>query len=434
MRVFGAGRDRDGQQRPHLGRDFGWLWAAYAVSAYGTGVGFGAFAIIAIRVLHAGPAAVSALAASGLAMGAVVAIPLGPWVEFRRKRSVMVGMDLVRFAALISIPVTYALGALTFVQLVVVSVIVGAAKIAFRAASGAYLKTLLAGEDLLVANGRFEATTWSATVVGPPLGGAAIALFGPVITVVADSVSYLLSALGIQAIGAGEPHPERVGTARPRLGDVLDGWRYILADTSLRRLFVNVILVNALILATEPLLSVLMLARLGFAPWQFALAFALPCVGGLIGARLAPRLSGRFGRQRTMRASGALRACWPLGLAFMGRGVPGMVLVFGLQFCLVTCIGVFNPLMATYRLEQTAPDRVARMLSAWSISSSATIAALTALFGVLAAVTGPRVAIGIAGGLLLLTPLLLPRHQRDACQPYKSSILEQAGGGVNVGA
>src|SRR6185437_1237507 len=211
MRVFGAGRDRDGQQRPHLGRDFGRLWAAYAVSAYGTGLGFGAFAIIAIRVLHAGPAAVSALAASGLAMGAVVAIPLGPWVEFRRKRSVMVGMDLVRFAALISIPVTYALGALTFVQLVVVSVIVGAAKIAFRAASGAYLKTLVAPEHLLVANGRFESTTWSATVVGPPLGGAAIGLFGPVVTVVADAVSYLLSALGITAIGGRDEAPRLTG-------------------------------------------------------------------------------------------------------------------------------------------------------------------------------------------------------------------------------
>ena len=111
------------------------------MSAYGTGLGFGAFAIIAIRVLHAGPAQVSILSASGLAVGAVVAVPLGPWVEFRRKRPVMVAMDLIRFAALLSIPVTYALGWLSFLQLVVVSVIVGAAKIAFRAASGAYLKT-----------------------------------------------------------------------------------------------------------------------------------------------------------------------------------------------------------------------------------------------------------------------------------------------------
>ena len=44
--------------RRSLGRQFGWLWAAYAVSAYGTGFGFGAFPLIAILVLHAGPAEV----------------------------------------------------------------------------------------------------------------------------------------------------------------------------------------------------------------------------------------------------------------------------------------------------------------------------------------------------------------------------------------
>jgi hypothetical protein len=72
--------------------------------------------------------------------------------------------------------------------------------------------------------------------------------------------------------------------------------------------------------------------------------------------------------------------------------------------------------LATYRLEQTGKDRIARVLSAWSITSSATIAALTALWGLLAAVTGPRVAIAIAGGLLLLSPLQLPRRDR-ARQP-----------------
>ncbi len=413
MRVVRRGRG-SGEARRSLGKDFGWLWRAYAVSAYGTGLGFGAFAIIAIRVLHAGAAQVAILSACGLGVGALVAVPLGPWVEFRRKRPVMVAMDLIRFAALLSIPVAYELGRLTFLQLVVVSVIVGAARNAFRAASGAYVKELVAPEDLLVANGRFESTTWSATAVGPPLGGAAIGLFGPVTTVVADAASYLLSALAIGAIRHAEPRPEHAGATRLRRGDLLDGWRYILTHPQLRALFFNTILVNGLILATEPLLSVLMLARLGFAPWQFGLAFASPCVGGLIGARLARRLVARWGQAKVMFIAGALRACWPIGLVLIGPGVPGIALVIVIQFGLITCIGVFNPVMATYRLEQTAPDRVARMLSAWSVSSSATTAALTALWGVLAAVTSPRAGIAIAGALLLATPLLLPRPALEA--------------------
>ncbi len=401
--------------RRSLGRQFGWLWAAYAVSAFGTWLALDAFGLIAILVLHAGPTEVSLLAAAGLAVGAVVAVPLGPWVEFRRKRPVMVAMDLTRFAALMSVPAAFALGWLSFAQLLVVSVIVAAADITFTAASGAFLKALVRPEDLLAANGRFESTTWTATVLGPPLGGAAIGLFGPVTSMVADAVSYLLSAVGLSVLGMGaiggrEPRPVRTGAPRLRAGDLLEGWRYILTHPSLRPLFFNTILVNGLIMATSPLLAVLMLGRLGFAPWQYGLAFGAACVGGLIGSRLSCRLVARFGQHKVMLTAGALRACWSLGLAFIRPGATGLVLVIAVELGLITCMGVFNPVFATYRLDQTATDRVARTLSAWSVTSKATIAVMTALWGLLASITSPRTAIAIAGLLILTTPLLLPRH------------------------
>ncbi|MFJ6465901.1 MFS transporter [Streptomyces sp. NPDC091387] len=398
--------------RRSLGRRFGWLWAAYAVSSYGTGLGFGALPLIAVLVLHSGPTQVAALAAAGRAVGALLAVPLGPWVEFRHKRPVMVSMDLIRFVALMSVPATFALGRLGFAQLLLVSVVVAAADIAFKAASGAYLKALVPPRDLLVANGRFESTTWTSTMIGPPLGGAAIGLFGPVTTVIADAVSYLLSALGIRAIGGTEPGPSRTGAPRLRAGDLLDGWRHLLRHRTLRPLLVNSIVVNGLIMASGPLLAVLLLGPLGFTPWQYGLVFAAPCIGGLVGSRLAHPLAARFGRHRMLLTSGVLRAVWPIGLAFVRPGVPGMVLVIVAQLGLVTCCGLFNPLLATYRLDHTPADRVARTLSAWSISSSAAIAAMTALWGLLAAATGPRIAIAVAGVLLLATPLLLPRGER----------------------
>ncbi|WP_030775846.1 MFS transporter [Streptomyces sp. NRRL S-920] len=401
-----------------LGRRFGWLWVAYAVSTFGTRLAFDAFPLIAILVLHSGATQVALLAASGLAVGAAVAVPLGPWVEFRRKRPVMVAMDLVRFAALVSVPAAYALGLLGFAQLLVVSVVVAAADITFGAASGAFLKTLVPPRDLLVANGRFESTAWTATMLGPPLGGAAIGLFGPVMTVTADAVSYLLSAVGIRAIGGKEPHPVRTrAPARLRGSDLLDGWRYILADPNLRPLFCNTVLVNGLIMAATPLLAVLMLGSLGFAPWQYGLAFAVPCIGGLIGSRLAPPLVARFGQRTVLLASGVLRVCWPVGLALVHPGVSGLVLVMVVEFGVITCCGVYAPVLATYRLEQIPADRVVRTLSAWSVTGKTTTAAMTALWGLLAAATGPRAAIAIAGLLMLATPLLLPRRERAAPKP-----------------
>ena len=409
-----------------LGREFGWLWAAYAVSTAGTMLAFDAFPIIAIRVLHATALQVSLLAAAALAAGALIAVPLGPWVEARRKRPVLIAMDLLRFAAMLTVPAAYALGALTLAQLVAVSVVASAANVVFTAASGAYLKALVPLWDLLRASARFESTTWTATAAGPPLGGAAIGMFGPMTTVLANAVSFLLSALGVGAIGAGAPGPVLPDGVRAGHmpadgvpadggsadGGMMAGWRHIFGHPQLRLLFLHNSLVGGLILATAPLLAVLMLGDLGFAPWQYGLAFGVPCAGGLAGSRAARRLAARFGQRRVMLASGTLAACWPVTLAFIQRGPGGLLLVIVAQSGLVTCLGVFNTIFATYRLEQTGATLVARTLSAWSVTKNITIAALTLAWGLLAAVTGPRAAIAVAGLLLLGTPLLLPFRRR----------------------
>ncbi len=398
--------------RRSLGRQFGWLWTAYAVSAYGSGLGFGAFPLIAVLVLHASPAQVSTLSAVGPAVGALIAVPLAPWVEFRRKRRVMIAMDLARFAVMITIPVAYAFGRLSFVQLLVVSAVVATARIAFNSASGAYLKTLVRPDDLLVANARFESTNWSSIAVGPPLGGAAIGLFGPVTTVIADALSYLFSALGITAIRSREEHPQRADKTQVRAGELLDGWRHILAHPVLRALYFNNMLVAGLIMATEPLLAVLLLRQLGFPPWQYGLAFAAPCVGGLIGSRLARRVVARYGQHWVFRTVGTLRAIWLIGLAFVRPGVAGLMTVIAVELAIIISMSLYNPVLATYRLEHTPNDRIARTLSAWSIGQQASIAVFTALGGLLADITSPRTALTAIGLLILASPLLLPRNTR----------------------
>ncbi|MEV4822118.1 MFS transporter [Micromonospora sp. NPDC049274] len=414
--------------RARLGSSFGWLWSAYAVSTYGTWFAFGAFPLIAVRVLHAPAFAVSILAAAGPAVAAVVAFSLGPWVEHRAKRPVLVATDLIRFVAMASVPLAYALGLLSYGQLLVVSVISGTASIAFTAATGAYLKYLVRGDDLLVANGRFEATTWTATAVGPPLGGALVGLLGPVVTVAADALSYLLSALAVLRIRGGDVASPRDRGGRLRAADLLIGWRFILHDSVLRGLFLNSILVGGLIMATAPLLAVLLLDQYHFPAWQYGLAFGVPALGGLVGARVSARLVARHGRHRVMTVSGWLRSLFPLGLAFVQPGIPGLVTVIVVEGLLITCMGVFNPIYATERLHRTPLGHTARVLSTWSAVGRLVQAALVVIWGVLASLTSPLAAITISGVLLLATPLLLPgRTPSPATEPAATGEDVQVG-------
>lgn len=392
--------------RARLGREFGWLWSAYAVSTYGTWIAFGAFPLIAVQVLDSPAFAVALLEAAGLAVSAIVAFPLGPWIEHRAKRPVMIATDVVRFLAMASVPVTYALGSLSYGQLLAVSIVSGTAGIAFTAASGAYLKHLVRGEHLLVANGRFESTNWVATAAGPPLGGALIGVLGPVVTVLADAASYLLSAFGVLRVRGSDVAAPR----DRRTASLLGGWRFIRRDDVLRRLFLNSVLVGGLIMATVPLLAVLLLGQYRYSALQYGLAFGVPALGGFAGARLSARLVARYGRHRVMLVAGWLRSVFPLGLAFVHPGTTGLVTVIVVEALLITCMGVFNPIYATERLRRAPTSHAAQIIGTWSVSGKLLQAALMVVWGALGTLTSPRTAITVSGVLLLATPLLLPRR------------------------
>ena len=85
---------------------------------------------------------------------------------------------------------------------------------------------------------------------------------------------------------AGTPHGPEVPVCRPHRG-----LAFILADRLLRSLFPNTTVVNGLIMATEPLLAVLLLREFGLKHGSTAWPSTLPCLGGLLGSRLFTRPS-----------------------------------------------------------------------------------------------------------------------------------------------
>ncbi|NEW38604.1 hypothetical protein GV794_16830 [Nocardia cyriacigeorgica] len=88
----------------------------------------------------------------------------------------------------------------------------------------------------------------------------------------------------------------------------------------------------------------------------------------------------RYGERNVLLVLGALRACWPLRLTFVGPGIGGLLVVMVTEFGLILTMGLFNPIFATYRLRNAESGVLARVLAAWSITSTATIAAMTAMW------------------------------------------------------
>jgi hypothetical protein len=298
--------------------------------------------------------------------------------------------------------------------LCVVGVLQAAALIVFTSASGAHLKALVPAAGRVEANSRFEATTWTTMSVGPPIGGALVGLVGTTVTLVVDAVSFLLSAIGIRRIRQPEPVPQRL-TTRPDLGA---GWKYILEHRGLRALFWNSQLFGGPVMMTSPLLTVLMLRDLGMQPWQYGVAIGLPCLGGVVGARLTPPLTRRFGLHRMLIVSGVLRTPWLLLLPLATPGIDGMVLIMVAETGMLLAAGVFNPSFATYRMEATEDGFMARVQSSWSITSRTVQPAFMAAGGALAGLTSVRTTLVIAGGLCLISAFVLPwKSARSAPLP-----------------
>jgi MFS family permease len=400
-----------------LGSDFRRLWSAYAISEFGTGVGFGALPLVAVLVLDVPEFQVSLLAALGGLAAAALALPAGPWIEFRRKRPVMIGADLIRFAAIISIPVAMLAGVLTYAQLCLVAVVQAIGTILFAAASGVHLKALVGPADRDAANGRFEATFWTAYSSGPAIGGALTYALGVAWTITVDALSFLLSAVGVRSLRTPEPPPPARRPTASRWHEITAGWRYIAGHRGLRALFINAQLFGGAMMAASPLLTVLMLRDLGLSTWQYGLAWGVACLGGVAGALTVGRLTTRFGRHRVLLVSGVGRALWLWLLAFLPAGVPGMLLMMVIEFVAIYGSGVFNPAFATYRMTETEDGYLSRVIACWSITSRTVQPAFIALGGLLAALTSLRTALLICGLGVLASSALLPWRKSHVSSP-----------------
>ncbi|RSM43746.1 MFS transporter [Actinoplanes sp. ATCC 53533] len=402
------------------GRQVRQAWAAYAMSQAGSGIGAGALPLVAILLLDASDWQISLLAAVAGVAGAVAVVPLGPWVEFHRKRPVMVGADLLRGVTLLSVPVAAWAGGLTFGQLCLVAAAQTVGTILSSAASTAFLKSLVPGEHLVLVNARWESTMWTAGTVGPPAGGMLVSWLGALAALLVDAASFLLSALTLGRIRHREPAPAVPERGRHSIAEMTAGWRHIAAHPVLFRLFGHALLFGGCIVASTPLIAVLMLRDLGFSPAQYGLALGVPCAAGVLGSVLAPRIIRRAGLMPTLLIAGAARCLWMAAIPFAPGTSAGLVLIIAADTLLLLCAGIFNPAFTTHRMRAVADGYLARVTAAWAISSKVAQPIVIAAAGVAAAAVGARAALLALAGVLLASMVVLPWRSWTTPEPAVS--------------
>ncbi len=203
-------------RRPNLLRqgDFARLLTAATVSLFGTQVSQIAIPFIAAVLLNASPGQVGLLVTIEFLPFLLFTLPAGVWVDrFPRKRILVIG-DIGRGVMLVSIPIAYALDALTIWQLYVVGFLNGIMTVFFDIADQSYLPSILDREDLIDGNAKLQISQSSAQILGQPLGGGIIAILTAPIAILIDAASFFGSA-GLIASIRGRGREVRSSTAGP---------------------------------------------------------------------------------------------------------------------------------------------------------------------------------------------------------------------------
>jgi MFS family permease len=151
------------------------------------------------------------LAAYGIPRTALLLVG-GQLSDRWRPWTVMMATDAFRAVGAGALAVAAALGPARAVVLVPIAVVLGAGAGLFMPGSFAIVPALLDGDDLQAGNALISGGTQLATLIGPAIGGALVALVGPAPAFAADAASFAVSALtlaGLRAVSAGRPVPGR---------------------------------------------------------------------------------------------------------------------------------------------------------------------------------------------------------------------------------
>jgi MFS family permease len=152
------------------------------------------------------------LAAYGIPRTALIAV--GGYASDRwRPQTVMLLTDITRALVIGALALAAALGPARAGVLVPLAIVIGAGEGLFLPASFSIIPSLLSGDDLGPGNALSSSGTQLATLIGPAVGGALVAIAGPSFAFALDAATFAVSALTLYAMRA--PRPARITPAAP---------------------------------------------------------------------------------------------------------------------------------------------------------------------------------------------------------------------------
>ena len=380
------------------------VWSAATISIFGSLVTRIALPLAAILVLGSGAIEVAILRSLDLVATLILGLVAGAWVDRLRRRPVLIWADLGRAALLGSIPVAFALGVLTFWQLLIVSGLAAILTTFFDSADNAYLPTIVERDRLVEANSALAASGSAAEFMAFGISGFLVQALTAPIAIAVDAVSFLVSAVLLGSIRRAEAPPPPAADREPVFSEIRDGLRLVIHDPVLRAFAGAQMALAGLWGIFGATFFLFVLDELHLSPAVLGLVAGVGGFSSFIGAVIATRATRRWGIGRVAIVAMLMAAAGNAFIPLAPSGLPVIAIACLVMQQLVadSAVTVYDVTEVSVRQTLVDDRALGRVTSTFHFAAVVAQLAATLAAGLLAEVIGLRATAWLAplGGLI----------------------------------
>lgn len=404
--------------RPRFGglwrqRDFMALWTGQTVSEFGSLVGGFALDLTAIIVLKATPLQIMVLLAAGLVPGLAFGLIAGLWIDRLPRRPILIAADLGRAVLLGSIPLAAILHVLRIEQLYVVALLTSVCTMVFAVAYRSYLPSLIAPEALVEGNSKLQASSSAAELAGFGAAGILVQALTAPIAIVADALSFLVSAAAVARIRAPERRAPGAGAAPDARTnawrEIVQGIRFVWTQPVVRAVGGATATFYLFRDMVGVVIMLYFVRALHLTPALMGPLFAIGAVSSFCGAAVAQRVVRRWGVGRTLIGALFLNVVGGLCIPLAGGPLWLVALLVGVPQLFDASATVYEITAVSLRQTSTPAHIQGRMNACLHVVEGAAQLAGLLIGGVLGGVIGLRATllIAILGSVLAVPWIVL---------------------------
>ena len=295
-----------------LGRSFRWLLAATVVNNIGDGVAISAGPLLVASQTR-DPLLVSMALLSEYLPVLLFGVVGGAAADRLDRRQMVVVVNLGRAVVLAALVATIVSGTVNIAVVLIALFVLGTAETFADAASNTLIPSLVAREDLGIANARMQGGFLLTNQLLAPSIGAFLFAAGMALPFATNAACFALGALLVSRVAT-----TRRNEVRERAGlgaEMVEGVRWLVAHPPMRTLALTIFTFNVTFGAAWSVLVLYAGDRLGMNAVGFGLLTSAVAVGGVVGLVTYGRLERRFSLGDIMRVGLLIETATHLSLA-----------------------------------------------------------------------------------------------------------------------